>query len=265
MTIGFVGLGNMGLAMFEGIKRKREEEIIYTVRSRESALRLEELVGYGPSSQGEVFAADIIFLAIKPKDYPSILEELSNKINKNQILVTMAPGFSLAKTQSFFSWPVKIVRSMPATPAQVGKSVSGLCFSQELVGEERKLLIEIFESFGWAHEMEEELMEAFSSLCGVMPAFLMKLIEAMADQAVAWGIPRKKAYTLSAQIMLGSSAMLLEKDLHPAVLKDQVTSPAGTTIEGILALEEWGASRALQKAMQASYKKGRAMEEALKD
>lgn len=265
MTIGFIGLGNMGLAMFEGIRAKRDNKPIYTVKSRSSSERLEGLLGQKARSLEEVKRADIIFLAVKPKDYPKILEELSRSFSQGQILVTMAPGFSLEKSQSFFDRKVKILRSMPATPAQVGMSVSGLSFNENFSEEEKALLIEIFESFGWVHLLEERDMEAFSSLCGVMPAFLMKLIEGMADQAVAWGLARDKAYKMAAQIMMGSSSMLLEKGLHPGQLKDQVTSPGGTTIEGILALEEWGGVRALQKAMEASYKKGRAMEEALKD
>lgn len=261
MTIGFVGLGNMGLAMLKGISEKRQDKLTYTVKTQESAKRLEKQLGFGPSSIEEVYSSDIIFLAVKPVHYPDILKELSGVLKEEQIIVTMAPGFSLEKVQSFFSKEVKVLRSMPATPAQVGMSVSGLCFSESLSEKEKDFLRDIFKSFGWVHDMDQSLMEAFGSLCGVMPAFLMNLIEAMADQAVAWGIPRKQAYLLSGQIMQGSAALLLETGLHPAQLKDQVTSPGGTTIEGLLALEEWGGAIAMQKAMQASYAKGKAMGE----
>ncbi|HZK10694.1 MAG TPA: pyrroline-5-carboxylate reductase [Clostridia bacterium] len=265
MTIGFIGLGNMGLAMLKGIRSKREDKLIYTVKSKESAQKLEEKLGFGPSSLEEIYQSDIIFLAIKPKDYPFFLQELATLLTKNQIIVSMAPGLSLEKMQSYFTKKTKIVRSMPATPAQIGMSVSGLCFSQALEEEEKDLIREIFQSFGWCHDMDESLMEAFGSLCGVMPAFMMNLIEAMADQAVAWGIPRNQAYILAGQIMKGSASLLLETGLHPAELKDQVTSPGGTTIEGILALEHWGGARAIQKAMQASYAKGEAMEKASRE
>lgn len=261
MTIGFIGLGNMGLAMLKGIRSKREDNLVYTVKTQASARRLEEELGFGPSPIEIVYQSDVLFLAVKPVHYPSLLREISAVIQDNQILVTMAPGFSLDQVQSFFSKKVKVLRSMPATPAQIGMSVSGLCFNHQISEKEKHLLREIFSSFGWSHDMEESLMEAFSSLCGVMPAFLMKFIEAMADQAVAWGIPRKQAYILAAQIMQGSAALLLETGLHPGELKDQVTSPGGTTIEGVLALEEWGGPRAIQKAMQASYAKSQAMGE----
>ncbi|NLY36410.1 MAG: pyrroline-5-carboxylate reductase [Tissierellia bacterium] len=261
MTIGFIGLGNMGLAMLRGIKEKRQDKLVYAVKTQQSARRLEMELGFGPSPLEEVYESDVIFLAVKPVNYPYFLKELSGVLRKEQIIVTMAPGFSLEQVQSFFMEEVKVLRSMPATPAQIGMSVSGLCFSDSLTKTEKDRLRDIFNSFGWSHDMDESLMEAFGSFCGVMPAFLMNLIEAMADQAVAWGIPRKQAYLLAGQIMQGSGALLLETGLHPAQLKDQVTSPGGTTIEGLLALEEWGGARAMQKAMQASYAKSIAMGE----
>lgn len=259
MTIGFIGLGNMGLAMLKGIREKRQDKLVYAVKTQDSAKRLEKELGFAPSPLEEVYGSHVIFLAVKPVNYPEFLKELSEVIREDQIIVTMAPGFSLDQVQSFFSKKIKVLRSMPATPAQIGMSVSGLCFSDSLSKEEKDLLRDVFNSFGWTHDMDESLMEAFGSLCGVMPAFLMNLIEAMADQAVAWGIPRKQAYLLAGQIMQGSGALLLESGLHPAQLKDQVTSPGGTTIEGLLALEEWGGARAMQKAMQASYAKAKAM------
>lgn len=265
MTIAFIGLGNMGLAMLQGIKKTTEYQPIYAVKTEASAKKLTGLLGYPPAEREDIYKADLIFLAVKPKNYPEILEELAGKLKENQIIITMAPGFSLAKARGYFDFDVKLVRSMPATPAQIGKSVSALSFSSSVNDQEKELITKVFKSFGWVHELEEGLMEAFASLCGVMPAFMMKLIEAMADKAVAWGIPRKEAYIMAAQIMEGSAGLVLETGLHPAELKDQVTSPGGTTIEGILALEEWGAARAMQKAMEASYKKGRAMEAGLKD
>ncbi|NLY72918.1 MAG: pyrroline-5-carboxylate reductase [Tissierellia bacterium] len=265
MTIAFIGLGNMGLAMLQGIKNNTNYKPIYTVKTKASGERLTELLGYPPVELDEIYNADLIFLAVKPKNYPEILRDLAGRLKEQQILITMAPGFSLAQVRSYFDFDVKVLRSMPATPAQIGKSVSALSFSSSVSDEEKLLLTDLFRSFGWVHELEENLMEAFSSLCGVMPAFMMKLIEAMADRAVAWGIPRKEAYTMAAQIMEGSAGLVLETGLHPAQLKDQVTSPAGTTIEGILALEEWGAARAIQKAMEASYNKGKSMEAGPKD
>ena len=174
---------------------------------------------------------------------------------QGQIVISIAPGFSLEKLGDYFQEEKKLVRSMPATPAQIGMSVSALCFSSSMEQEEKELVKELFSSFGKVHLLEEHLMEAFGNLCGVMPAYLMMLIEAMGDQAVSWGIPRKEAYLMAAQIMEGSAAMVERTGLHPAQLKDQVTSPGGTTIQGVLALEEWGGRTALQKAMQASYNK----------
>lgn len=262
MTIGFIGLGNMGLAMLQGIRNKREDKLIYQVKSQASAKRLEELLGFGLSSFEEVAGADLIFLAVKPYNYGEILEKLSKTLKKEQILITMAPGFSIKRVQDYFDFEVKVLRSMPATPAQIGKSVTGLSFSPSINEEEKKTLLQVFKSFGWVHELDEELMDAFSGLCGVMPAFMMYYLEAMADQAVAWGIARDQAYQMAAQIMEGSASMLLETGLHPGQLKDQVTSPGGTTIQGLLALEEWAGARALQKAMVASYEKAREMNEA---
>lgn len=255
MKIGFIGLGNMGLAMLQGLRQNMEADYAYVVKSQESKKRLEELLGFPAENYHQVYASDVLFLAIKPKDYPFFLEELAPLLREEQILISMAPGFTLERLQSYFVHPRKIVRSMPATPAQIGMSVSALCFSPSLTEEEKELVEKLYASFGKVHLLDEHLMTAFGNLCGVMPAYLMMLLEAMGDQALSWGIPRKQAYLMAAQIMEGSAAMLLRTGLHPAQLKDQVTSPGGTTIQGVLALEEYGGRTALQKAMQASYEK----------
>lgn len=256
MTIGFIGLGNMGLAMLQGLKEKKDADYRYVVKSDASGKRLKEILGFPPSSYDQVYSSDVVFLAIKPKDYPFFLEELKDRLGEDQILISIAPGFSFDKLQGYFDEPKKLVRSMPATPAQVGKSVSAMCFSPAMSEQDKELVQELFLSFGAVHLLDESLLEAFGNLCGVMPAYLMMLLEAMGDQAVSWGIPRKQAYLMAAQIMEGSAVMLQETGLHPGELKDQVTSPGGTTIQGVLAFDEWGGRTAIQKAMQASYKKG---------
>ena len=157
---------------------------------------------------------------------------------------------------SFFQKKCRIVRAMPNTPALVGEGMTGVCYDRELFSDKEKQTIEmLFTSFGRMTVVEENLMEVVVCASGSSPAYVYMFIEALADSAVKYGIPRADAYKLVAQAVLGSAKMVLETGEHPGLLKDKVCSPGGTTIAGVAALEEYGMRNAVFKATDACYAK----------
>ena len=152
---------------------------------------------------------------------------------------------------------MKVVRLMPNTPALVGEGMTGACVNERVTEEEKEQIRVITESFGRTEFVPERLMDAVGAVSGCSPAYIFMLIEAMADATVALGMPRKQAYSFAAQAVLGSAKMVLETGMHPGELKDMVTSPAGTTIEGVRTLEKEGFRSAVFEALIASAEKGR--------
>jgi len=153
---------------------------------------------------------------------------------------------------------VRVVRSMPNTPAMVGEGMTGVCYEDALFSEEEKNTIEeFFTSFGKMERVEEKLMDVVGSASGCSPAYVYMFIEALADGCVRNGLPRQTAYRMAAQAVLGSAKMVLETGMHPGELKDMVCSPGGTTIEGVAALEEGGFRSAVIKACDANFQKNK--------
>jgi pyrroline-5-carboxylate reductase len=146
---------------------------------------------------------------------------------------------------------------MPNIPAKVGEGMTGICISEQITPEDQETLRTLAECFGRAEFVPERLMDAVVAVSGSSPAFVYIFIEAMADAAVAQGMPRKQAYTFASQAVLGSAKMVLESGLHPGELKDMVCSPAGTTIEGVRALESGGMRSAVFEALTACAEKGK--------
>ena len=175
------------------------------------------------------------------------------------MIVSIAAGKTIAAIEDSFGKPVKLVRAMPNTPALVGEAMSALCVNQNVTPEELKEVQALFNSFGKSEVISESLMDAVIGVSGSSPAYVYMFIEALADGAVKYGLPRAKAYQMAAQTVLGSAKMVLETGKHPGQLKDEVCSPGGTTIAGVSALEEWGFRNAVIKAEDASYEKGRKM------
>ena len=158
-----------------------------------------------------------------------------------------------------FEKPVKLVRTMPNTPALVGEGITGVCHNNLVTKEELDYICNILSGFGMAQVLSENLMDVVVSVSGSSPAYVFMLIEAMADGAVADGMPRQQAYQFAAQAVLGSAKMVLETGKHPGELKDMVCSPAGTTIEAVRVLEAKGFRSSVIEAMKACVKKAKGL------
>ena len=258
-TLGFVGIGNMGYAMLKGASTVfGKDELVYT---DVNVVRMDEVkkntgIEYVTSNIDLVKSVKYIVLAIKPQYLDGVIEEIKNVITKEQVIIAIAPGIAINHYKEYFGKDAKIVRAMPNTPALVNEGMSGICFSDDLFSEdEKEIVYKFFGSFGKYEVVGENLMNAVVCASGSSPAYVYMFIEALADSSVKYGIPRDKAYTFAAQTVFGAAKMVLETKEHPGVLKDQVCSPAGTTIAAVSALEECGFRSAIIKAADACYDK----------
>lgn len=262
MKIGFIGCGNMASAMIGGILKKgifTKEEIIVSNLTEEGSRRSREKLGVVTTMENRQVAesAKIVVLAVKPQFYEEVLGEIKEVLTEEHILVGIAPGKTLSWLEEKCGQPLKIVRLMPNTPAQVGEGMTGVCFNERVSEEEKQEICAITDSFGGTEVIPERLMEGLSAVTGCSPAYVFMFLEAMADAAVHQGMPRKQAYRLAAQAVLGSAKMLLETEMHPGELKDMVCSPAGSTIEGVRMLEKNGFRSAVFEALCAAAEKGK--------
>jgi len=202
------------------------------------------------SNQEVVEKAEVVILAVKPQFYEDVITKIRDSVREYQIIITIAPGKTLAWLSEKFGKTVKIVRTMPNTPAMVGEGMTAACPNEHMTEEETAYVKTLLESFSRVEIVPERLMDVVVSVSGSSPAYVFVLIEAMADAAVSGGMPRAQAYQFAAQAVLGSAKMVLETGRHPGELKDMVCSPAGTTIEAVRTLEERGFRSAVIEAMK---------------
>ena len=258
-TLGFIGMGNMGQAMMKGcLNVFKPEKLVFTALLEKDCQAVSEKTGVSYVMDVVSCAKNVkyLVLAIKPQVYPEILKALTGKIREEQIVISIAPSYSIAQVKEGLGDNVRVVRAMPNTPAMVGEGMSGVCFSEDVYSdEERQMIQNFFSSFGKMEVVPENLINAVTVASGSSPAFVYMFIEALADSAVKYGMPRDKAYIFAAQSVLGSAKMVLETGEHPGKLKDNVCSPGGTTIEGVAVLEARGLRSAVIEAASAVFDK----------
>lgn len=262
MRIGFIGCGNMAAAMIGGILRCgifEKDEIIVSNLTEEGSRRSREKLGVITTLDNREVAekSKLVVLAVKPQFYEEVIMEVKELLTPEHMIVGIAPGKTLGWLEGKCGVPLKVVRLMPNTPALVGEGMTGVCVNDKVTKEDLQQICAITDSFGRTEIVPERLMDAVGAVSGSSPAYVFMFIEAMADAAVAQGMPRKQAYQFAAQAVLGSAKMVLETAMHPGELKDMVCSPAGTTIEGVRTLEKAGLRSAVFEALNACAEKGR--------
>ena len=239
---GFIGMGNMGYAMLNGVLGEfAPGQIIFTTPHKEKCEKISAQTGvkYAESNAECANNAKYIILAVKPQMYDAVLKNIENVITPEKVIISIAPGITIDSIKGKLGGSVRVVRAMPNTPALVGEGMTGISYNkEEFTIEERDTIEQFFQSFGAS---------------GSSPAYAYMFIEALADSVVKYGIPRQDAYKLAAQTLLGSAKMVLQTGEHPGKLKDNVCSPAGTTIQGVAALEEYGFRNAVIKATDKCY------------
>lgn len=255
MKLGFIGTGNMASAIMGGIIKNQiipANEIIGADVMEAGRERVKEQFGIHVTADNHevVKSSDVVILSVKPQFYAEVITEIKDDVREDQIIITIAPGKTLAWLKEQFGKNVKIVRTMPNTPALVGEGMTAACPNEYMTEDEITYVRTLLESFGRVEIIPERLMDVVVSVSGSSPAYVFMFIEAMADAAVSGGMPRAQAYQFAAQAVLGSAKMVLETGKHPGELKDMVCSPAGTTIEAVRVLEEKGFRSSVIEAMK---------------
>ncbi len=262
MKLGFIGLGNMAKAIMAGLLQSgmfAAEDIQGSdVMEHMRQLAAEKYhITVTESNIQIAEASDVIILAVKPQFLEGVLQEIAPFVTGNTLVISIAAGKSLAWIGERLHAGVRIIRFMPNTAALVGESCTAICKGTYATEADVALALKMCESFGKAYVIEENFMDAYSALAGSSGAFVFLYMEALADGAVAAGLPRKLAYELAAQTTLGAAKLMKDTGEHPGVLKDMVCSPGGTTIEGIRALELGGIRGSVMQAIDACVAKSR--------
>lgn len=262
MTIGFIGLGNMATAMIGGMLKKKlvlPNEICGSAKTRETLERCRREYGIRTMEDNVSVAAasDILFLAVKPVFFPEVIAEIKEAVKEETVIVSIAAGKTMAYIEGMFEKKIKLVRCMPNTPALVSEGCTAVVQGELVSDGEMEEVKKLLASFGTVSEVPERMMDVVVGVSGSSPAYVFMFIEAMADAAVCAGMPRKQAYQMAAQSVLGSAKMVLETGMHPGELKDMVCSPGGTTIEAVKVLEEMGLRAAVMDAVDACIEKSR--------
>ncbi|MDU2829001.1 MAG: pyrroline-5-carboxylate reductase [Anaerococcus sp.] len=255
MKIGIIGIGNMGSAIAKGLLGKNK--LFLSNRGSNLEFFKDKEVSI-MENRKVVENSDYVILAVQPNYYKDVIDEIKDLL-ENKVFISIAAGFTLEKLENLLGFDKKIVMTMPNTPASVGEGMSILCPNSNVSEDEFSNVLEIFSSFGKAIKIDENQFDAASIVNGCLPAFVDLFMEGLSDGAVLCGLKRDISYKLIAQTIIGSAKLMEESGDHPGLLKDKVTSPKGTTIEGVKALEENGFRAGLIKAVEASFNKAKNM------
>jgi pyrroline-5-carboxylate reductase len=255
MKLGIIGCGKMGTALVEGAIRSGTVNAAHVVGVDPYATAREHFAKVTGAEVSDQLAAisgcGVVLLCTKPHDVRAVLKSLAED-GSERLIISIAAGITLAALEEAAAAKTRIIRCMPNTPALVGKGAAAFCLGTSATPDDAATARALLGSVGLAVEVPERLMDAVTGLSGSGPAYVYLVIEALADGGVRNGLPRADALRLAAQTVLGSAAMVLETGEHPAVLKDMVTSPGGTTIAGLAELEKLGLRSALIEAVTAA-------------
>lgn len=265
MQLGFIGGGVMAEAILARLCDRGTIAPAQILVSEPMAARRSLLVErYGVQTTDDnrslLAQATVVVLAIKPQMFAQVAAQVAGSWTAAQppLVLSILAGTPLAKLEAAFG-DCPVVRAMPNTPATVGAGVTAIAPGSSVTADHMAQARQIFEAIGSVVEVPESLMDAVTGLSGSGPAFVALFVEALTDGGVAAGLPRATASTLALQTVLGTAQLLLETELHPAVLKDRVTSPGGTTIAGVAALERAGLRSAVIEAVQAAWQRSRSL------
>ena len=257
-VIAFIGCGNMGGALARAAaKSPLTERLLLANRTQEKAARLAEELGAEVCSNADAAReAGVLFLAVKPQGLEAMVAGIRGELSarKRVLIVSMAAGWTLEELTALLG-AQPVVRIMPNIPVAVGGGVTMLCASDAVTEQEKELVKELLAASGMVSELSEPLMEAASGVTGCGPAFAAMFVDALADGAVACGLPRKEAIAYAAQMMKGTAELLLYSGEHPDALRDRVCSPGGSTIQGVRKLEEGAFRAAVMNAVIATWEK----------
>jgi pyrroline-5-carboxylate reductase len=255
--IGFLGAGQMATALAKGwidAGLVKPDGCHASDPIADARDKFQKVTGGIAKSDNRavVDASDILVLAVKPQTMPALLKEISGNVGEKHVIISIAAGITLRQLGDGLLANYRTLRVMPNTPCLLGLSAAGFAAGPGAKPEDAALVETLFNAVGKAFAMPENLLDAVTGLSGSGPAFVYVMIEAMADGGVRMGLPRDAALALAAQTVLGAAKMVLETKQHPGQLKDAVTSPGGTTIAGLHALERGGFRASIMDAIEAA-------------
>lgn len=263
--VAFIGAGNMAEAMIRGLLRSgtAPDEIVCAEPRAERRDELVKKYGIETTASNTTAAdkAELVFLAVKPQMMDVALEEIAPSVDARKLVVSIAAGITTAGIARKLGAGVRIVRAMPNTAALVGAAATAICRGAHATDADLDRARALFHAVGTVVVVEEHLLDAVTGLSGSGPAFLFLVVEALSDGGVKMGLPRDVATALAAQTLVGAGRLVLETGEHPGHLKDLVTSPGGTTIAGMHALEAAGVRGAMIQAVEAATLRSRELGE----
>ena len=265
-TIAFIGAGNMAEALVKGLLRAHvaePHEIVCSDRREERGPELAQRYGvrFTTSNREAVEQADVIVLSVKPQVMNKLLVEIAPALSQRKLVISIAAGVPIAAIERKVGHGMRIIRTMPNTPALVGAGATALVAGEHATQEDLRQARSLFDAIGKTVVVDEPLLDAVTGLSGSGPAYIFLIIEALSDAGVKVGLPRVTALELAAQTVLGSAKLLIETGDHPGRLKDQVTSPGGTAIAGLHTLEAGGLRTTLMDAVEAATNRSRELGE----
>jgi pyrroline-5-carboxylate reductase len=262
LNIGFLGAGKMATALARGFVQAGivtpKQIIAGDVSEAASAAFAKEVGAKMTAFNPDVVRfAEVLILAVKPDQVAGVLAEIREVFTEKHLLISIAAGVTLSRLEAGLGAGARLIRVMPNTPALVGASASAFAAGKSAQPADAALAQKLFSSVGLAFPVKESLLDAVTGLSGSGPAYVYQFIEALSDGGVASGLPRDLATKLAAQTVLGAAKMILETGQHPGALKDMVTSPGGTTIEGVHELEKGRLRATVMNAVRAATEKSK--------
>ena len=261
-VIGFLGAGNMGAAIIRGLAAVPDvSAVAYDVDTAKIAALATEKLAESAATPGYLAAkSDYLILCVKPQYLTSAMAELAPQLNPGTVVLSIVAGVTMAKLRELTGGKNPVVRIMPNTPALVGAGQFALCLDNPALGADRKAFVEgLFAKLGRTYVLEEKYFDAFTGLAGSGPAYVLYFMEALIESGVYMGFPRDKAMDIVSGLIEGTAKLAVESGKHPSVLREMVTSPAGTTIEALMHLDRQAVRAAIIDAVVASRDRSKAL------
>ncbi|HEX5399043.1 MAG TPA: pyrroline-5-carboxylate reductase [Verrucomicrobiae bacterium] len=262
LSIGFLGAGKMAAALAKGFVNAKivfPRNVIASDPHKTARKNFANEIGAKtvPGNADVAKFANVLILATKPDQAPAALDAIAGAFTRNHLLISIAAGVKLANLEGGLPDGARVIRVMPNTPALVGAGASAFALGKSATAADGELAKKLLSAVGVAFQVKEPLLDAVTGLSGSGPAYVYQFIEALSDGGVAAGLPRDIATRLAAQTVLGAAKMVLQTGQHPGALKDQVTSPGGTTIEGLHELEKGRMRAIVMSAVRAATEKSK--------
>ncbi len=262
-TIAIIGAGNMGKALIGGLVHGTEIASSRIRATRRSASALDELsntfpgVQFGTDNTAAVRDASVVVLAVKPQNIDGVIAEIRTHLKPNALVISILAGITTRTLAKSIGHECPVVRAMPNTPALVNEGSTAIVAGRHATGDHLTIARQLFEAVGMVEIVPEELLDAVTGLSGSGPAYVYMVIEAMTDGGVKQGLPRPVAHRLAAQTVYGASKLVIDTKSHPAILRDEVTTPGGTAIAAVADLEKHGLRTMLINAVATAADRSR--------